>query len=36
VRTRRAGQFVLAWGRLYRGTRLLKGENYLPYQPMTS
>jgi hypothetical protein len=36
VRTRRAGQWVLAWGGPYQGTRLIKGENYLPYQPMTS
>jgi hypothetical protein len=36
VRTRRAGQWVLAWGGPYRGTRLIRGESYLPYQPMTS
>jgi hypothetical protein len=35
VRTRRAGQLVLAWGGPYQGTRLIRGENYLPYQPMT-
>jgi hypothetical protein len=35
VRTRKAGQLILAWGGPYRGTRLIRGENYLPYQPAT-
>src|SRR6266511_195709 len=36
VRTRRAGQLILAWGGPYKGTRLIRGESYLPYQPATS
>jgi hypothetical protein len=35
VRTRRAGQLVLAWGGPYQGTKLIRGENYLPYQVPT-
>jgi hypothetical protein len=35
VRTRRAGQLILAWGGPYKGTRLIRGENYQPYQPAT-
>jgi hypothetical protein len=35
VRTRKAGQLILAWGGPYRGTRLIRGENYQPYQPAT-
>jgi hypothetical protein len=35
VRTRKAGQLVLAWGGPYKGTRLIRGENYLPYQVPT-
>jgi hypothetical protein len=36
VRTRKAGQLILAWGGPYRGTRLIRGEDYRPYQPATS
>jgi hypothetical protein len=36
VRERRKGQLILAWGGPYQGTRLIKGENYLPYQPAAS
>jgi hypothetical protein len=35
VRTRKAGQLILAWGGPYRGTRLIRGEDYQPYQPAT-
>jgi hypothetical protein len=35
VRTRKAGQLILAWGGPYRGSRLIRGENYQPYQPAT-
>jgi hypothetical protein len=35
VRERRKGQLILAWGGPYKGTRLIKGEQYLPYQPAT-
>jgi hypothetical protein len=35
VRTRKAGQLILAWGGPYKGTRLIRGENYQPYQPAT-
>jgi hypothetical protein len=35
VRERRKGQLILAWGGPYQGTRLIKGEDYLPYQPAT-
>jgi hypothetical protein len=35
VRTRKAGQLILAWGGPYRGTRLIRGEQYRPYQPET-
>ncbi|HEY2957771.1 MAG TPA: vanadium-dependent haloperoxidase [Actinomycetota bacterium] len=36
VRERRKGQLILAWGGPYQGTRLIRAENYLPYQPATS
>jgi hypothetical protein len=36
VRERRKGQLILAWGGPYKGTRLIKGEDYQPYQPATS
>jgi hypothetical protein len=36
VRERRKGRLILAWGGPYKGTRLIRGENYLPYQPATS
>jgi hypothetical protein len=35
VRERRKGQLILAWGGPYQGTRLIRGEDYLPYQPAT-
>jgi hypothetical protein len=35
VRTRKAGQLILAWGGPYKGTRLIRGENYVPYQVPT-
>lgn len=35
VRVRRKGQLVLAWAGPYKGTRLIKGENWHPYQPAT-
>jgi hypothetical protein len=35
VRTRKAGQLILAWGGPYRGTRLIRGEQYRTYQPET-
>jgi hypothetical protein len=35
VRTRKAGQLILAWGGPYRGTRLIRGEDYQTYQPAT-
>ena len=35
VRTRKAGQLILAWGGPYRGTRLIRGQDYRPYQPET-
>jgi hypothetical protein len=35
VRTRKAGQLILAWGGPYKGTRLIRGESYQPYQPAT-
>jgi len=35
VRTRKAGQLILAWGGPYKGTRLIRGEDYQPYQPAT-
>ena len=35
VRTRKAGKLILAWGGPYKGTRLIRGESYQPYQPAT-
>jgi hypothetical protein len=35
VRVRKAGQLILAWGGPYKGTRLIRGEQYQPYQPAT-
>ncbi len=35
VRTRKKGQLVLAWAGPYKGTRLIRGETWQPYQPST-
>ena len=35
VRTRMKGKLILAWGGPYKGTRLIRGEDYLPYQVPT-
>jgi hypothetical protein len=35
VRVRKKGQLVLAWAGPYKGTRLIKGENWHPYQAAT-
>lgn len=35
VRTRMAGKLVLAWGGPGKGTRLIRGETWRPYQPET-
>jgi hypothetical protein len=35
VRVRTAGKLVLAWAGPYKGTRLIRGETWQPYQPAT-
>ena len=35
VRVRKKGQLVLAWAGPYKGTRLIKGETWSPYQAAT-
>ena len=35
VRVRTKGKLVLAWAGPYRGTRLIRGETWHPYQPVT-
>ena len=35
VRTRMKGRLVLAWAGPYRGTRLIRGESWSPYQAST-
>jgi Domain of unknown function (DUF6851)/VCPO second helical-bundle domain len=35
IRTRKAGQLILAWGGPYKGTRLIRGEDWVPYQVPT-
>ena len=35
VRVRKQGQLVLAWAGPYKGTRLIRGENWHPYQAAT-
>jgi hypothetical protein len=35
VRTRMKGKLVLAWAGPYKGTRLIRGETWHPYQPVT-
>jgi hypothetical protein len=35
VRTRMKGKLVLAWAGPYKGTGLIRGENWQPYQPAT-
>jgi hypothetical protein len=35
VRVRKAGQLVLAWAGPYKGTRLIRGETWHPYQVAT-
>jgi hypothetical protein len=35
VRTRMKGKLVLAWAGPYKGTRLIKGETWTPYQAVT-
>lgn len=35
VRTRMKGKLVLAWAGPYKGTRLIRGETWHPYQPAT-
>lgn len=36
VRTRKKGKLVLAWAGPYKGTRLIKGQNWHPYQAATN
>jgi hypothetical protein len=36
VRTRMNGKMVLAWAGPYKGTQLIRGETWNPYQPATS
>jgi membrane-associated phospholipid phosphatase len=35
VHVRKQGQWVLAWAGPYKGTRLIKGETWTPYQAVT-
>jgi len=35
VRVRKEGELVLAWAGPYKGTRLIRGETWHPYQPAT-
>jgi hypothetical protein len=35
VRTRMKGKLVLAWAGPYKGTRLIRGETWIPYQAST-
>lgn len=35
VRVRKKGELVLAWAGPYKGTRLIRGETWHPYQPAT-
>jgi hypothetical protein len=35
VRTRMRGKLVLAWAGPYKGTRLIRGETWHPYQAVT-
>ena len=35
LRTRKKGKLVLAWAGPYKGTRLIRGETWHPYQPAT-